>query len=378
MDRELERALLQELSGLKENGLFFLDDSVQASPVARYVSADRFDRERDRIFRSLPLIAAHASELPADGSFLTRQVGGLPVLLTRDRHRKVNAFMNVCRHRGARLVDEDKGCKHSFSCPYHAWTWNSSGELRGVPHEKPGFPGLDRDAFALKRLPAVERLGLVWIVADPDAAPDFDAFLDPIAGDFTWTGMDTLGIAARDTFTLSANWKLLVEGGLEAYHFKVAHKDTIGPHFLDNLSSYEMLGSHIRSILPRTSLVSLQPDNETGWRIRDHANILYSVFPANQFLLLQDHVAWVKLHPLSAGRTGVDIATLAPVSDLTPGKAEHWKRNHKITSLTLAEDFALNEAVQDGLASGANKSLTFGRYEGALHRFNEEVEKFLV
>jgi len=378
MDRELEKALLQELAGLKESGLFFLDDRVQSSPVTRYLSEERFIRERDRIFRSLPLVAAHASELSENGSFLTRQIGGLPVLLTRDRSGTVNAFVNVCRHRGARLVDQEKGCKHSFSCPYHAWTWNGSGELRGVPHEKPGFPGLHREAFALKRLPALERLGLVWIIANPDGEPDFDTFLDPIAGDFIWAGMEGLGIAARDTFTLSANWKLLVEGGLEAYHFKVAHKDTIGPHFLDNLSSYEMLGSHIRSILPRVSIASLQADDVAGWRIRDHANVLYSVFPANQFLLMQDHVAWVKLHPASAGRTEVDITTLAPLPDLTDRHADHWHRNHKITNLTLAEDFAVNEAVQAGLESGANTALTFGRYEGALHRFNEEVEKFLT
>ncbi|WP_306141669.1 aromatic ring-hydroxylating dioxygenase subunit alpha [Roseibium sp. MMSF_3412] len=378
MDRELEKALLQELAGLKENGLFFLDDAVQSSPVTRYLSEERFDRERDRIFRSLPIIAAHAGELPENGSFLTLRAGGLPVLLTRDRDGAVNAFVNVCRHRGARLVDEEKGCKHSFSCPYHAWTWNSSGQLRGVPHEKPGFPDLDRDAFALRRLPAVERLGLVWIIADPDTASDFDGFLDPIAGDLIWAGLDTLGIAARDAFTLSANWKLLVEGGLEAYHFKVAHKETIGPHFVDNLSSYQMLGSHIRSILPRTSIASLRTNDIPGRRIRDHANVLYSVFPANEFLLMQDHVAWVKLHPLSTGRTEVEIVTLAPAPDITESKAAHWHRNHEITKRTLAEDFAVNEAVQSGLESGANAVLTFGRYEGALHRFHEEVEKFLV
>nr|WP_319383721.1 Rieske 2Fe-2S domain-containing protein [uncultured Roseibium sp.] len=99
MDRALEISLLQELKGLGENGLFFLDDSIQLSPVERYRSADRFARERSRIFRRLPMIAAHTGELPESGSFLTRQLGGLPVLLTRDRDGAVNAFVNVCRQR---------------------------------------------------------------------------------------------------------------------------------------------------------------------------------------------------------------------------------------------------------------------------------------
>jgi len=374
VDRELEIALLEELKGLKENGHFFLDEAVQSSPVNRYSSSGRFDAEMKSVFRSVPVIAAHSSELPEKGSFLTRRISGLPMLLTRDREGKVNAFLNVCRHRGARLVDETDGCKHAFSCPYHAWTWNSSGELRGVPHEKPGFPGLDRAAHALKRLPVTERFGLVWLVADADARPDFDAHLDPIAKDFAWLEMADLGIAASDTIVHAANWKLLVEGGIEAYHFKVAHKETIGPHFLDNLSSYEMLGPHMRSILPRISVTELETGSDSGWSIRDHANVLYTVFPTNQFLLMQDHVAWIQLHPLAAGETEIRMTTLAPRSQITDDMADHWRRNHKITSVTLAEDFAINEAVQTGLESGANSDLTFGRYEGALHRFNEVVE----
>ena len=184
MERAKQIALLEELQGLKDNGLFFLDDEVAKSPITRYASQDRFDAEMRDIFRGVPIIACHASELPEPGSFMTRELSGLPVLLTRDRDNTVHAFINVCRHRGARLVREGSGCKNAFSCPYHAWTWGNNGTLRGVPHQKEGFPGLDRDAHALKRLPATERYGLVWVIANTDAQPDFDAFLAPLASEF--------------------------------------------------------------------------------------------------------------------------------------------------------------------------------------------------
>ncbi|MET1412249.1 SRPBCC family protein [Roseibium sp. HPY-6] len=377
MDRAQEIALLEELIGLNENGLFFLDDAVQFSLTDRYVSEDRFDREMSSVFRRSPLIAAHASELPERGSYLTRQISGLPVLLTREKDGTVNAFLNVCRHRGARLVAEDRGCKHAFSCPYHAWTWDSSGSLRGIPHEKQGFPDLDRSAYALKRLPVTERLGLIWIVADPRAQSNFDTFLEPVKKDFAWLGMAGLGIAACDQKVLSANWKLLLEGGLEAYHFKVTHKETIGPHFLDSLSSYQMLGPHIRSVLPRATATARDPRGGDSWSIQDHANVLYTVFPLNQFLAMQDHVAWISLNPLAADRTEARIVTLAPRETIDENRMDHWRRNHRITLNTLSEDFAVNEAAQDGMASGANEFLTFGRYEGALHRFNAEVERRL-
>lgn len=377
MERAKQIALLEELQGLKDNGLFFLDDEVAKSPITRYASQDRFDAEMRHIFRGVPIIACHASELPEPGSFMTRELSGLPVLLTRDRDNTVHAFLNVCRHRGARLVREGSGCKNAFSCPYHAWTWGNNGTLRGVPHQKEGFPGLDRDAHALKRLPATERYGLVWVVANTDAQPDFDAFLTPLAGEFAWADMETLAIAATDTIERKANWKLLAEGGIEAYHFKVTHRDTIGPHFLDNLSSYETLGSHMRSVLPRSSLPELNGTDPAEWDIRTEANVLYTVFPTSQFLVMQDHIGWIELIPLAPDLTRLRLTTLAPRSEITPDKEEHWKRNHAITSVTLNEDFEVNEEVQSGLLSGANESLTFGRYEGALDAFNREIERHL-
>lgn len=377
MDREREIALLEELQGLKDNGLFFLDDEVCASPVERYASPERFERERAALFSAGPIIAAHGSELPEPGSFLTMNVGGLPVLLTRDKAGEVHAFLNVCRHRGMRLVGEEHGCKHAFSCPYHAWTWSSDGSLRAIPHEKPGFPGIDREAYGLKRLPSTERLGFVWIVVTPGGTVDFEAHLSPLEDDFRWFAADELAVAASDTFERAANWKLLIEGGIEAYHFKVAHKDTIGPHFLDNLSSYEMLGSHMRSVLPRSTLAELTNLPRADWSIRAYANVLYSVFPTDQFLVMQDHVGWLNYRPLAENRTQIRLTTLAPKSEITEENQAHWAQNHKITSVTLGEDFAINEQVQAGLSTGANAALTFGRYEGALNRFNAEVEAHL-
>lgn len=374
MDRQAQIDLLRELRGLSEARSFFLGDAVEKSPVERYSSVQRFVLERDLIFRTMPLIAAHSSELAEPGCFLTLTLAGLPVLLTRGRDGAVNAFINVCRHRGARLVDDAGGCKSTFSCPYHGWTWDNAGELRGVPHEPAGFPGLDRKTFGLRRLPATERLGLIWVIADPDASAEFDPVITPLKADFEWLDMAGLVIARTDRIAPDANWKLLAEGGIEAYHFRVTHKHTIGPHFVDNLSSFQMLGPHMRSILPRVSIAALEAGHEADWEIRDHANILYTLLPADQFLLMQDHVAWIHAEPASESRTELRVSTLVPRDEMTEGKAEHWARNHAITMATLGEDFALNEAVQSGLGSGANTALTFGRFEGALHRFNAEIE----
>ena len=379
MDRATEIELLQELVALREARTFHLDDDVATSPVARYTCPDRFSRERRKLFRALPAVVAHRSELPEPDSFLTREFAGLPLLLTRDSEGAVHAFLNVCRHRGNRLVAAASGCRRRFVCPYHAWTWDNRGALLRVRHGQAGFPGIDRGVLGLKRLGCAEAYGWIWVVADTAAAPDIDDFLGELAADFAWLDAGSLKIVHEDVGERAANWKILVEGGLEAYHFRIAHKDTVGPYFHDNLSSYRVFGRHIRSILPRTRLDATMTQPRESWSLRRETNMVYTIFPSAQLLVQEDHVVWVPVLPLAPDRALVRIATLAP-ADFDPTDAEaalHWRKNHDITVRTLSEDVAIGESIQSGLSSGANDELRFGRFEGALDRFNRIVEREL-
>ena len=240
MDRQTELGLIDELLGLKASKSAFLDADIARNSVEHYMAGEQFDAERMKIFRPLPNAVAHVSELSEKGSFLSCDVAGLPVLLTRDQDGVANAFLNVCRHRGTRLVDEAAGCKRRFSCPYHAWTYSSSGELVGAPHFDEGFPDIDKKDLSLRRLHCEERFGLVWVWAAESEVTNIDRWFDGIAEDMDALGIADMAIAAEDTALHKANWKILVEGGIEAYHFRVAHRHTIGPHFEDNLSTYQM------------------------------------------------------------------------------------------------------------------------------------------
>ena len=116
------------------------------------------------------------------------------------------------------------------------------------------------------------------------------------------------------------------------------------------------------------------------WSLRREANLVYTVLPSAQLLIQGDHVVWVQGLPVAPDRTMVRIATLAP-ADVDPTNdeaARHWRKNHDITVRTLAEDFAIGESIQSGLPSGANDELRFGRFEGALDRFNRIVEREII
>ena len=229
--------------------------------------------------------------------------------------------------------------------------------------------------MGLKRLGCREAHGWIWAAADGDAAPDIDDFLDGLAADFAWLDAGNLAIVHEDVVERAVNWKVLCEGGLESYHFRVAHRDTIGPFFQDNLSSYQTFGRHIRSILPRAP------------RCRDGAGGTEPVaapcgqprlfdFPSAQLLVQEDHIVWIRILSLAADRSRLRLATLAPAdADLAdPETARHWCKNQDITMRTLAEDFEIGENIQSGLLCGANVALHFGRFEGALDRLDGFVE----
>lgn len=376
MDHSLEVELLSELLDLDHQNSAYLDQNTWLSPTHAYCDTAHFAQEQAKIFHRVPQLVAHVSELPEPGSFLRREVAGVPVLLTRDSEHALHCFINVCRHRGARLVSEEQGCKHRFSCPYHGWTWSNSGELRGIPHERQGFPGIDKSQLGLKRLECLEVAGWIWASPSSSDPVEIAAHTEPLTKDLEWLAGRELHCGPSDSLACNANWKLLIEGGIEAYHFRVAHRDTIGPYFPDNLSSYRMLGPHMRSILPRLTFGDLRNQARANWALREHANIVYTLFGTAQFLVQQDHVVWIRYEPLSADQTRLTLTTMTPDA---PGGArdDHWRKNHQITMRTLREDFEIGESIQSGLASGANERFVFGRFEGALTRFAAEVEAAL-
>lgn len=373
MDKAMEINLIGELRDLARDKSCYLDEHESANPVWKYTSEEQFQREQERVFNIVPRIAAHASELPGPDSFLRRDVSGKPVLITRDADGVVRAFLNVCRHRGARLVDDESGCRGRFTCPYHAWSYNNRGELLNVPFGEQGFPELDKTTMGLKELPCEERHGWIW-VSPSGTALDLDERLGGLDADFAWLDAGSLEIKASEARERRANWKILIEGGIEAYHFRIVHRNTIGPHFPNNLSSYQSFGDNLRSILPRAGIGDLDLDELNMSSIRDKANVLYTIFPNTAMLVMQDHLVWVDQQPLGPDRTMVRISTLASKDS---DDAEHWARNNAITQATLAEDGEIGESVQSGANAGANDVFRFGRFEGALDQFNKTIDGYV-
>jgi phenylpropionate dioxygenase-like ring-hydroxylating dioxygenase large terminal subunit len=354
-------------------------EHTATQPARHYDDPSRYAAEIEALFRPGPLAVAHVSAVAEPGDHFTTEIGGeiggRSILVVRGEDGQLYAHLNVCRHRGSRLVEGagGKGCTR-FSCPYHGWTYAADGRLVGLPHRK-GFPGVDADSHALASCAVAEYGGLVWLGARSGAGPlDVEAFLGPdVAGLLHSQRLAEHHVYAPRTVARGLDWKLAIDIFLEAYHLRSAHADSIFPMFFDNVGLVDFFGPHQRGVFPKRTIATLAERDPQTWRLRDHANVLLHVFPNTLVLFEPDHMAVLHVAPTGPGRCEVRSYTLVPEAPNTDKARRYWDANNAILYGATDEDFERGESIQAGITSGANDVLTFGRFEHGLAHFHREI-----
>ena len=141
-------------------------DAVAHNDVVAFTCPDRLAREWEHLFLGMPQYVGLSGQIRETGDFLTNDDLGVPILVTRDKQGKARAFLNVCRHRGARLAEGCGKAGRSFSCPYHGWTYDTNGHLIGIPDRR-NFDGVDQALYGLTELPMTELHGMLWVAPRP-------------------------------------------------------------------------------------------------------------------------------------------------------------------------------------------------------------------
>lgn len=378
MNRESEIRLIKECLELKQSNQTQYACSSDTVDVERYTSKHWFDQELKNIFSAGPVPCALSTELTNPGDYIAKKwINNIPLLLVRDGEGRARAYANVCRHRASQLVEEGAGCSKRFSCPYHAWTYDLEGGLVGAPQFTQGFPEKEMSDFGLTEFSCTEKLGLVFVHPQRSDTIPSD-FLDPeIEEDLKWLDLDNHFVHSRKSKIWNFNWKIFSEGGMEAYHFNVAHKNSLAPFFLGNLSTWEMRGRQgIRMILPKKSLLDAPSLPEAEWDIREMANVLLTVFPTHTFLVQPDTIDMISINPLSTNQTEVEVATISKRENSAQWsnvEDEVCQKNHAISTFVLDEDFVIGERIQSNIDSGIVDEINFARFESALQVFHREV-----
>jgi phenylpropionate dioxygenase-like ring-hydroxylating dioxygenase large terminal subunit len=355
---ELTRRVLKHF----ENDTLDIADDVWREPRDTYVDHARFEADL-RMLRSVPHVIGWTGEVASPGSYTTKDVMGVPVLVVRGKDGVLRAFINGCAHRGAQVAD-DCGTARMFNCPYHGWSYGLDGRLMGTPGRKM-FAGADLEQRGLIPLPISEQGGL--IVVGLSAEVDVSTALDGIADQLSEYGFDHNHHAETRRFDIACNWKLAVDVNFEGYHFPYVHADTLDP-LASNNSVYDIYGRNIRWAFPFRDIVQYRDVPEVDWPNQFFGTVVYGLFPSCVLIEAPGTSQMLRAYPgKSPGETVIHLSIAAPKEITTDEERAWYKMGIDGAAQVLdGQDFPMAAACQRGLEAGVDH-VVFGRNEALLH-----------
>lgn len=332
-----------------------------ADPLTSHAASGRFytdeslyELEQERVFGRSWLFVCHVTQVPERGDYLVREVADESLMIIRDRDDEVRVFYNVCQHRGHQLVSSDGHTPNVVVCPYHAWSYALDGTLRSAPKMRQ-VPEFCRDVrLADVRTEIVG--GFVFVNLDEDAAaldvvaPQFRQNLLSMVGE-----CDELQLVKTKRYDIAANWKIVTENFLEAYHVEFSGPAHQALATIIDTATYESVidGLTIEYTAaggdPETLPYSCN-DEEAFTSARGkpfhqlflYPNMTFSVFPGTNMLFV------FNMCPAGPGRCAEEILYFALDDELSEPSttAEAY-----VSSQLNLEDVAIVESVQKGLRS---------------------------
>ena len=353
--------------------------AIAEIPASHYFDPDRWRLEVDRVFKRLPLMLATTAEMREPGDYKAMEAVGTPVLLTRGDDGTVRAFVNMCSHRGSMIMPEGHGRARRFTCPYHAWSYDTTGALTGILSPK-DFGDVDRSSHGLTPLPCVERAGLIWVVLDPASTIDVDLFLAgydsllDLFGFRDWYFFEQRTIAGP-------NWKIAYDGYLDLYHLPILHKNTFGSQ-MPNQALYYSWGPHQRVSSPDPSLLSYEDAPEEDWSTPHLMSGVWTIFPHVSIASFDGGGRSVMISQLFPGATPQESYTVQnylmenePDDEQRAAAKEQFKL---LEYVVQEEDYATGLRQQKALMTGTKLNIMFGRNEAGGQNFHRWLDRLLT
>jgi carnitine monooxygenase subunit len=345
-----------------------------------YRDADFLEAEKERVFATSWQVMCHLNDIPKAGDYHTLEFLGEPLVAVRGQDGGVKTFFNVCRHRGARLLDGASGhCEGRIVCPYHAWTYDLNGRLTAVPHRKE-FADFALDHYGLKPLETEIYKGFVFVRLRP-GLPSVAEMLAPYEAELAAYRLEELQPMGRVILrTRHVNWKNVTDNYSDAMHITVAHPglarlfgQSYGVEaqtwadkmwgYLRDVPSSQRSERMYQSILPNSP--HLPDDRQRMWTY-------FKLWPNVAFDIYPDQIDFMQMIPISPTETLIrEIAYGHPDNrrEMRAARYLNWRINRRVS----VEDKALIERVQTGMGSRSYTPGPLGRTEVSLRSFAHRI-----
>jgi len=371
---EVARRLLTNV----ENEHGELADEVMHLDTATYVDPAQYRLEIERIYHRLPLIVALGVDLPNPGDYKALDIAGRPIITIRGNDGVARAFINACRHRGAPVVCNGAGSQRRFTCPYHAWVYDTKGALVGVP-QKETFGEIKYDG--LIELPTAERAGLVFAVLTPGAPMDIDEWLGEMASALELLELDKVYPYQETTTLESGNWKTTADGYLDGYHIGYLHSANLGLKQINNRNTWDLLGPHVRLGFANKTITDIRDQPEADWDLPDVMSLVHYVFPNVSISGQPGRTTMVSviLPGADVDRSDVFQTQYSREPIDTPEKVEELETRRKVyAAITADEDFSTVMSINRTLPSLAGTDFLLGRNESGNQNLHRWVAKLIA
>ncbi|NQV46808.1 MAG: aromatic ring-hydroxylating dioxygenase subunit alpha [Rhodospirillaceae bacterium] len=370
----------------KKGQSFFPSEASRGGlPAWTYDSEELTELEKEVIFRRNWLLVGHVSEIPNPGDYKCLDVVDERALVVRGNDGKIRAFHNLCRHRGSRVVTQEFGnCKNIITCPFHGWSYNLDGSLRGIAFEK-SFAGLDKSTHGLKPLEFEIWLGLIFVRFKGEGASlsslvaQFDAELAP----YRIAEMQPYGVSWRQDFDL--DWKSIVDVDNEGYHVPIAHpslNDLYGHTYSDESFSNGLsravgtFGDKPAKLWSVSNYIKFLPEVEHLPESNRQAWVYFGIFPHTVITACPDLIEYYQVIPISVRKSYMCGGTVALPDERREMSAAR-NLNRRINLTTGNEDTQLVKWAWEGMKSSAFEDIILSDMEYGVRACHDELRRRL-
>lgn len=356
-------------------------------PGWTYHSPAMFALERERLFLTHWQIAGHVCDIPNPGDWLAFDLLGERAVVMRGADGVVRAFHNLCRHRGARVVDGDRGhCKGAIVCPFHGWVYNLDGSLRGAA-QPDSFGEMRREAFGLKPIEMETFHGFIFLRFSSGPQPAVARLLAPFDADFRSYGMEGLVPVSRMVWssTLPVNWKSVRDVDNEGYHVAMAHPGL-----------QELYGRTYRDLNLENGLsISIGWYGDVpgrGWSVRNYVKLspprpelpehlqrawtYYGLFPNAVFAATPEGVQFYQDLPISPTETRLTGRLYRWPQESRAARVARYL-SYRIDRDTSAEDRQLSIWSNESMRSSAFEGFHLSDLEYGLRRHHDGLRRLM-